>query len=152
MLIGAALISSVVLTHPNQQPKLHNVPAPTISELLDDVNKARGDAGVSPLIEDPRLDQSAQIKANDMQTNGYGHTDGDGQPGYTLAHKAIPACIYVSESLDAAETAQETISEWLNSPPHRAALLDPKYSLTGFGVVAHSDYYYVVEHYCQIGS
>lgn len=124
---------------------------PSRIRLMEDLNQARAQNGISPLTEDTRLDNSAQTKADDMVTrNYYDHPDPDGKQGYTYAEAAIPSCTYISENLVEASSASDALSQWMNSPPHKAALLDPKYSLTGFGVAVHGSYFYVVEHFCQL--
>lgn len=124
---------------------------PSRIRLMEDLNQARSQNGVSPLTEDTRLDNSAQTKADDMVArNYYDHPDPDGKQGYTYAEAAIPSCTYISENLVEASSASDALSQWMNSAPHKAALLDPKYSLTGFGIAAHGSYFYVVEHFCQL--
>lgn len=145
----SALVVGLGRKYMPADPSVATVIAPTTAELITAVNTERTNAGVPALTEDPRLDGSAQTKANDMQTNGYGHVDPSGKQGYEYAKAAIPECYTVSENLGAAQRTSEAISEWLGSPDHKAALLDSKYALTGFGIAAHEDYFYIVEHFCE---
>lgn len=124
---------------------------PTREELLTTVNAQRSNAGAPALTEVSQLDNSAQQKADDMQArNYYDHPDPDGKQGYTLAQAALPSCTSVAEILAGNQTASGAVSDWLNSPEHKGFMLDAKYNYTGFGVTQHDNYYYVVEHLCEI--
>lgn len=145
----------------NSQPKTaqtaqKTATAPTISQLLSLVNVERAKHGVAPLKDDPRLDASAQMKADDeVAYNYYGHISPKGSPyagmhGYKLIDATGAKCIYESENLawntDKSQiTAQEAVNWWISSPAHHAAMINAKYSLTGFGIVKDA----VVEHFCQ---
>lgn len=131
--------------------------APTIAELLTLVNAERAKNGVAPLKEDPRLDASAQMKANDeIAYDYYDHTSPSGSPyagtqGYSLINKTGLACVYQSENLDENGASAEAVTAWIGSTAHHAAMIDAKYSLTGFGIAGKDvhGYYQFVEHFCQ---
>jgi len=121
--------------------------------LLALVNLERAKVGVGPLQLDETLSKSAQWKADDQAEHGYfGHK----RPGETNDNgldylKSLrPRCVYASENLawktdGSLQTGESAIRWWLQSDKHREAMLDPKYSLTGFGIV-HSS---IVQHFCQ---
>jgi uncharacterized protein YkwD len=127
---------------------------PTVAELLQLVNAERAKYGVKPLKEDPRLDASAQYKASDMHQRDYfGHYDPSHNTvmiGVQMGYVTTPKCVTVSENIawtddGSLETAEASVNWWMHSKPHRTALLDEKYTLTGFGIIHDA----VVEHFCQ---
>lgn len=128
-------------------------PVPTRAELLRLVNAERAKYGVAPLKEDWKLDTSAEQKANDeVSRNYYGHFY-DGQfVGQQFIDAVGITCILDDENLDENNTAQEAMTAWMSSPAHRAAILNPSYTLTGFGIVYRPYQYPVydfVEHFCE---
>lgn len=125
---------------------------PTIVSLLTAINAQRAKIGVAPLQEDARLDASAQQKADDMwKYNYFAHVSPhDGKHGYEYINTTGIYCKTDSENLSW-RTAKDQITTddavywWMHSTPHREALLNPAYTLTGFGIVKDA----VVEHFCQ---
>jgi uncharacterized protein YkwD len=127
---------------------------PTVSELLILINVERAKVGVKPLVIDERLNQSAQYKADDeLSRNYFGHYDpvtGKANGLAKIEQLTGKLCTYVSENLvwnkdKSTMSSSEAISWWMGSTPHRTALLDSKYTLTGFGI----NKYVIVEHFCQ---
>lgn len=124
----------------------------TPQELLELVNKERAKKHVAPLRLDARLNESAQLKAEDMtKYNYFGHVSPhDGRHGYTYVSDYAPStCMYESENLAQGEdgllTTRLAVDWWKTSSAHYAAMVDAKYTLTGFGVSGKS----IVEHFCQ---
>lgn len=125
----------------------------TVDEVFKLVNQERVKAGVPPLVLDERLNKSAQAKADDMKTNNYfEHVNPKtGVRGYTLIPIAEIGCVFQSENLSKEQNynysdAATTVNGWLESTPHRKAMLDARYDLTGFGISGP----YVVEHFCDL--
>lgn len=127
------------------------VKPPTVAELLKLVNAERAKHGVKPLKLDPRLNASAQMKANDEVAYGYfGHMRDGKFIGQQLIDSTGINCPADSENLSWTDdhssiTAKQAMGAWMASRPHREAMLNPKYTLTGFGIVNDA----VVEHFCQ---
>lgn len=134
----------------NHTTKSIAVSPPNREELLQSVNRARHDAGVAPLIMDERLNQSAQVKADDMIANDYyDHVDKNGKHGYSYAREYDPDCKQAGENLvwnvqKIDITTARAMDSWLNSKPHYAAMINPAHTTTGFGIKD----YVVVEHFC----
>lgn len=135
----ATSTSSQQATHP-----------PTRAELLALTNKARADNGLPALVEDSRLDQSAQFKADDEVKNHYfGHyspIDGT-HNGHDKLHELWPDCEIVDENLtqnSVFNDADHAMNAWMNSPPHRTAILNPKNIAVGFGIAGDQ----IVQHFC----
>lgn len=123
----------------------------TRDNLLKLVNEERAKVGVAPLVIDERLNQSAQMKVDDMElNNNYAHKNSDGSQGASLTMKTAPGlCHYSSENLTFSETLTGvtlggSIDSWVGSKPHYDAMVDPRYTLTGFGIGDNS----VVQHLC----
>lgn len=124
----------------------------TVDELLARVNEERAKVGVSPMTIDTRLNQSAQVKADDMLKYDYlDHVSpNDGRHGYEYIADAGLNCKVGSENLSwntdkSSITTDQAVTWWLGSEAHRNAMLNPSYSRTGFGLVNHV----VVEHFCE---
>jgi uncharacterized protein YkwD len=115
------------------------------SSLVDLANADRTDLGLPPLTVSPELQQAAQLKANDMAQNDYfAHTSPSGkdpwywfqQAGYNFTYAGENLAVYFSDSNDV-NTA------WMNSPEHRANLLNPNY--TQIGIATSQGMYQGVE-------
>lgn len=123
-------------------------------EILELVNAEREKVGVAPLVMHDSLNKSAQLKADDMWNRDYrGHYLPE-DPNATLTLEMYsyvrPYCESSSENLsfstDGSDlTSDESIRWWMNSPPHKKAILDPVYTLTGIGVSNGS---IAVQHFC----
>lgn len=99
-------------------------------------NQDRAEAGIPALIEDPRLAEAAQMKADDMAAKGYfAHVDPEGrQPWYWL-EKAGYDYSYAGENLAVNFTDSEDVEKaWMNSPTHHANIVKGQYTRVGFGV------------------
>jgi hypothetical protein len=84
----------------------------------------------------PILNEAAQMKANDMATNGYfAHTSPDGktpwywleQAGYNYQYAGENLAINFSDSKD-------VTAAWMNSPTHKANIVKGNYTEIGTGV------------------
>jgi hypothetical protein len=108
----------------------------TPTELLVDTNDQRIANGLSPLVMDAQLNYSASLKAADMFAENYwAHVSPSGiQPWYWFT-KAGYSYSYAGENLakDFATTAG-VMTGWMNSPGHRANILNPHYVDVGFAV------------------
>jgi uncharacterized protein YkwD len=126
-------------------------PVPTIASLLAQINQARATNGVVPLAENATLDDTAQTKVVDMVTFHYfAHQNYDGTQGYDYIMNAM-LCTKAGENLaDEPDTnVANTVQDWMNSPEHKANILDASYTQTGFGIIQHDDNrYYIAEHFC----
>ena len=131
---------------------------PTASEILGLVNAERAKIGVAALVVYENLVRSAECKAIDMDKFDYfGHQDKDNsgrKNGLDYLDSLMPGCSYIGENYQATSrasaTSQTALDWWMNSPPHREALLSDKYSKTGIGVVYDEsrEYYIAVQHFC----
>lgn len=118
---------------------------PTVSNLLESVNAERAKAGVAPLRLDPLLSTSAQLKAEDMDKNNYfGHVDSTGKHGWEYINDVNKECSYSSENIVETNNLESAIYSWTHSVPHYKAMIDSRYTETGFGISGDK----IVEHFC----
>lgn len=124
---------------------------PTEQSILAAVNTERAKVGVAPLKLHPNISRTAQMKADDMIARNYrGHLMPDTNQPLTEEMRQLQAavCVSASENLtwdDNVTNTKQSMNSWLNSPSHKAAMLDPKYTYTGIGV---GDGKVVVQHFC----
>lgn len=134
------------------EPSKYDVGPPDAQEMLELVNQERARIGVAPLEVDPRINASAQEKADDMISRNYrDHVSPEGIHGYELVFKhANSECKHAGENLtwrtdNTIGTTRSAFNWWISSKPHRKAIQDPKYTKTGIGI--NKDV--VVQHFCQ---
>lgn len=114
-------------------------PVATKEELLVEVNRRRSNLGLVSLQYSPELERSAQIKCDDMITNDYfGHEDSNGKQGHQIAFETLGLFgnysenLFFSSQLD--RSAKAIFDGWFDSPPHKEAILNQSYTMTGFGI------------------
>jgi uncharacterized protein YkwD len=157
--ITVAILFIVAIVVANSQAQTPTVvQAPQIVQLNADVifakvNEQRVQNGLKPLIRDSRLDQSAQIKADDMFKNNYfEHANPTtGKQGYTYVFEtAKSVCSYASENIsmtlpnESGNFNTNTVTSWMNSKPHHDAILKADYTLTGVAINGDK----IVQHFC----
>lgn len=114
----------------------------SIQSLLDGTNAQRSANGESALTLNSQLDQAAQAKANDMAARDYwSHNTPDGQTPWTFVAAAGYNYQAVGENLAYGfATSSDTITGWMNSPGHRANILNATYVDVGFGIINIPNY------------
>ena len=136
-----------------------NIPEPKVAtreELLSLVNTEREKAGVPALVVDERVQKSAQLKSDDMVAYDYKQHI---IPRYgkllspEMNDLLVDACSDSSENFyfgnESLVTSKSALHGWMNSPAHKQAILDPKYTSTGFGVSMSPDGFMIaVQHFC----
>jgi len=106
--------------------------------LIDLTNSARRDAGLPTLSPNGLLQQSAQKKGTDMLKNGYfAHTSPAGATPWKWFDQVGYDYVYAGENLAIDFSTAEGVHEaWMNSPGHRANILNPRYKEIGIAVVS----------------
>jgi uncharacterized protein YkwD len=102
--------------------------------LVDETNQQRLAMNLPLLQRNPLLDQAAKAKAEDMATKGYfAHASPiDGTTPWHWLDQAGVDYIYAGENLAVNFTDHNRLmNAWLNSPTHRANIVDPKYNQIG---------------------
>ncbi len=106
---------------------------PTV--LTDETNASRAAEGVPVLAYNPLLEKAALLKAHDMAEKGYfAHTSPAGvtpwywlgEAGYEFKAAGENLAVNYFDSKDVAEA-------WMNSPTHRANVMNPEFSEMGIG-------------------
>jgi uncharacterized protein YkwD len=131
--------------------------APTGSLVAQEIallNADRRAAGLPALAESAVLDRIATARAQDMVTNGYfAHY----RPGHTtlavlelLRANGVPFSWYGENIIwesgqPASSIASNFNTWWMNSPEHRANILNTRYGHIGIGVVVSGSRVYMVE-------
>lgn len=113
----------------------------TKSVLENFINQARQTTGLAPLSANEKLDQVAQLKAENMIQNQYfSHTSPSGITPWYWFSKVGYKYKYAGENLAIGFfDSREVYEAWLNSPSHKANILNPNYKevgtavMTGFG-------------------
>lgn len=104
-------------------------------------NTDRTNLGVRTVVEDAALDRAAQLKANDMAARGYfSHVDPSGNQPWVWFKKVGYYYWGAAENLAINfDNSQSLNTAWMNSPSHRANLVNGSYSRMGIGI-AHGMY------------
>ncbi|MBS4959319.1 MAG: transporter [Clostridiales bacterium] len=104
------------------------------SQILSLVNAERAKNGLSPLKLDSRLTQAAQVRAKE-QEQSFSHTRPNGTQFYTAIKEAGVSYKGAGENVAMGQkTAQEVMNAWMNSPGHRANILNKNFTTLGVGV------------------
>jgi len=108
------------------------------SALESFVNQTRESNGLKPLAESAKLNQAAQLKAENMVANNYfNHTSPSGISPWYWFTKVGYNYKYAGENLAIGFfDSQEVYQAWLNSPEHRANIVNPNYTEVGTAVLS----------------
>lgn len=112
------------------------------SSLLQYTNNYRTKSGEASLISNARLTAAAQAKADDMVSRNYwSHTSPTGETPWDLITSNQYSYQQAGENLAYGfSNANNTVTGWMNSPEHRANILNAHYSEVGFGIASSPDY------------
>ena len=108
----------------------------TPANIINLTNQSRGDFQLAALSENPVLDKAAQAKADDMLAKGYfSHTSPDGRSPWDFIVAAGYNYITAGENLAVNFTEAENVeTAWMNSPGHRANILNHNFQEIGIGI------------------
>ena len=109
------------------------------SQVLSLVNNARAKEGLKPLTLNSNLSSVAQKKAQDMQSNNYfSHTSPTYGSPFDMMRSAGIRYGTAGENIAKGQvSAQQVFTDWMNSPGHRANILNPNYTQMGLGVTTN---------------
>lgn len=113
-------------------------------EIFDAVNAVRGDRGLERLAWSPALAEVARAHSRNMARLGFfDHFDLDGRtPAKRLDAAGITytrAEENIAKNLRADDPVADTVQGWMESPPHRQAILDARVIRSGVGVALAED-------------
>lgn len=149
------LVPAVVLSQRQEttvQAPVASVPL-NADTILTLVNKERTAVGLKPLVSDPRLTQTAQARADDMNTRNY-FAHFDPMTGKNLVNIGLEnpgLCSYASENIGnithpEPDLNTSMVSSWMGSKSHHDAILDARYTITGVAISGTK----VVQHFCIV--
>ena len=112
------------------------------SELLSSTNGQRAANGAGNLSLNSKLTSAAQAKANDMVARNYwSHNTPDGEEPWAFIARAGYQYRTAGENLAYGfANGADTVTGWMNSPPHRENLLNSSFLEVGFGFANSSNY------------
>lgn len=133
-LLNQSFVKSFIIARPGVLGYSSEI---TIDKVLQQTNNERIKLGLVPLVFNSTLSKSAESKAADMFTNNYwAHTSPKGKTPwdffigagyeYSVAGENLAKDFYDTDNL---------IKTWMNSPTHKANIINPKYKEIGLGVV-----------------
>ncbi|MFI5817254.1 sigma-70 family RNA polymerase sigma factor [Streptomyces sp. NPDC051643] len=116
--------------------KVAAAPATTVAQVVALVNKERATAGCGPLTEDAQLEKAAQAHSDDMAArNFFEHTNPDGaDPGQRITAAGYRWSTYGENIAQGQQTPEAVMESWMNSPGHRANILNCAFKNIGVGV------------------
>lgn len=105
-------------------------------QMLEMVNKERAKAGLGPLKADPEMARIARAHSKDMFARGYfAHLNPDGKNPFDRMRAANVHFIAAGENLALAQTVEIAHTNLMNSPGHRANILNPAFGRLGIGIL-----------------
>jgi uncharacterized protein YkwD len=142
LLFGAAFINIWQPLQSNKTATLAYSTEMSRSALLSATNVQRNSNGQSSLTINDKLNAAAQAKANDMVARNYwSHNTPDGEEPWVFFDAQGYVYTKAGENLAYGfDTSNATIIGWMNSPTHKANLLDSAFTEVGFGFANSSDF------------
>jgi uncharacterized YkwD family protein/spore coat assembly protein SafA len=110
------------------------------SQVITLVNKERVSRGLMALKTGSTLSYVARLKSQDMVNKGYfSHTSPTyGSPFNMMEHFGISFSAAGENIAYGQPTAASVMTAWMNSPGHRANILNPSYTYIGVGAAKNS--------------
>ncbi|MEH0541835.1 sigma-70 family RNA polymerase sigma factor [Streptomyces sp. B21-105] len=120
----------------SKAPLPQSGPSDRESQVIALVNKERAAAGCGPLTGDPLLRKSAQGHSDDMAARDFfDHTNPDGaDPGVRITAAGYRWSTYGENIAMGQQTAESVMTSWMNSPGHRANILNCDFKNIGVGI------------------
>ena len=114
--------------------------APARSELeaamLELINRERAAAGLAPLAADPEMTEVARLHSADMFARSYfSHNTPEGKTPFERMRDRDVRYRTAGENLALAPTLQFAHTGLMNSPGHRANILQPRFGRVGIGIL-----------------
>jgi uncharacterized protein YkwD len=125
-----------------EEPKPAAAPRPqvlTVAGVIARTNSERVRLEASPLVESKALDASAKVKAEDILARQYfEHVAPDGRSVSDLVADEEYAYIKIGENLALGNFADDAdvVTAWMNSPGHKANIVDAQFTEIGVGIAS----------------
>ncbi|WP_328429641.1 sigma-70 family RNA polymerase sigma factor [Streptomyces sp. NBC_00443] len=117
-------------------PQTQAAPSGAVAQVVALVNKERSAAGCGPLSEDSQLNQAALRHSEDMDARDFfDHTNPDGaDPGQRVTAAGYTWSTYGENIAQGQQTPEAVMESWMNSPGHRANILNCSFKDIGVGI------------------
>lgn len=110
-------------------------------KMLSLVNKEREKAGISPLVMDEELVKIARLKSQDLiDKNYFSHQSPTYGDPFAMMKNFGVTYSYAGENLAGNHSVEKAHESLMNSPGHRANILNPNYTKIGIGIVEGGPY------------
>ena len=112
-------------------------------KVIELTNAERAKAGLAALQWDTKLMQSARLKSDDMAKNNYfDHTSPTyGSPFDQMKSLGISYKSAGENIAQGQRTPEEVVQAWMDSPGHRANIMNSSYTHIGVGYSANGNYW-----------
>lgn len=109
--------------------------------MVDMINQERLAAGLNPVIADLRLTAVGRTKANDMKENNYfSHTSPTYGSPWAMMQMAGLTVRWSGENISGNKSVTAAMAALMQSPGHRAHILDPRFTHVGVGITYGTAY------------
>ncbi|MGC7872880.1 CAP domain-containing protein [Desulfosporosinus sp. SYSU MS00001] len=131
---------------PTTTPTTPAIPAvtsltPDEQQMVDMINQERAAAGVAPLKVDFRLVSVGQAKADDMKANNYfDHTSPTYGSPWAMMQDVGLTVGWAGENIAGNNSVSGAMAAFMQSPGHKANILDPRFTHVGVGIAYGSAY------------
>jgi uncharacterized protein YkwD len=116
-----------------------------ITQVVSLVNQERAKEGLSPLTIDAKIENGAMVRAKEIQQN-FDHTRPNGSSFATALTEAGASFRGAGENIAWGQrTPQEVVNTWMNSPGHRANIMERNFSRIGVGHLNNNNTDYWVQ-------
>lgn len=113
-----------------------------ISEVVRLVNVERAKEGLSALKSDSLVQSAAQVRAMEI-VSSFSHTRPDGRDCFTALAEAGVRYSGAGENIAYGQrTPAEVVQAWMNSPGHRANIMNGNFTTIGVGCYKSGNTYY----------
>jgi len=132
---GAATSGGSGGSTPSGPPDAPEGASTSEAQVLAIVNDERTDAGCGPVRSDAALRDLARAHSADMKARGYfDHNTPEGVTPWTRAERAGVTGLGAENIARGQKSAESVMRAWMNSPGHRANILDCTLTRLGVGV------------------
>ncbi len=112
------------------------------AEVVRLVNIERSKEGLSALKSDSTVQSAAQVRAKEI-VSSFSHTRPDGSQCFTALQEAGVNYSGAGENIAYGQkTPQEVVTAWMNSPGHRANIMNGSFTTIGVGCYKSGNTYY----------
>lgn len=139
LIVGISMLINTMAIQPHVLSYATNMSS---AGLLAGTNAQREKNGLNDLTLNNQLTLAAQTKAQDMVNRDYwAHNTPDGQEPWVFINNAGYQYLAAGENLAYGfTTSDDAITGWMNSPGHKANILNTDYQEVGFGMANSTNF------------